>query len=288
MAEDFHKISMTARFTAYMRQYSDIPFAKDVAEYLQADEALETFFREQQLQWEGFLWYAPLMEIRYKSIAALIRKSGIKQVLELASGLSLRGLAMTEDPELTYIETDLEDLTNEKKVLISNLQNKYGFTRTGNHHVSIANAMDPEQLLKAAEPFTPDQPVAVVCEGLLPYLTAEERNTVAQNICALLRQFGGSWITSDFTLKQFAQHRTEQQKEFHRILAEITGRVIWDSAFESEEAMQAFFTSQNLNAEIFKQTEVIPQLVSEQALDDASRQNWERAKPVLRIWSLSL
>lgn len=37
----FEKISLTARLTAYMRQYSDIPFAKDVANLLQAEAAFE-------------------------------------------------------------------------------------------------------------------------------------------------------------------------------------------------------------------------------------------------------
>ena len=34
MAISFEKVSMTAQLAAYMRQFSDIPFARDVAELL--------------------------------------------------------------------------------------------------------------------------------------------------------------------------------------------------------------------------------------------------------------
>lgn len=288
MAGDFQKISMTAKFTAYMRQYSDIPFAKDVATYIRADEALEAAFKEQQTHFDAFMWYAPMLEIRYKSIAELIRKSGIKQVLELASGLSLRGLAMTEDPEITYVESDLEALTQEKIPLVSKLYQKYDLVRSGNHHLTVANAMELEQLWHAVQPFKKDEPIAVVCEGLLPYLSADEQEVIANNICDLLQQFGGVWITSDFTLKQYMQGRSEQQKQFHQLIAQTTGRVIWDSAFESEEAMQAFFKSHQLNAQVFKQTEIVPELASEQALNDSAREFWERVQSVLRVWMLSL
>lgn len=286
--EDFHRISLTAKFTAYMRQFSDIPFAKDVAAYIHANEAVEAQLLKQQTRWEGMMWYAPMLEMRYKSIAELIRKLEIRQVLELASGFSLRGLAMTENPALTYVETDLEALNMEKSALISTLYKKYDLVRTGNHHIATANAMEAGQLLEAARFFRNNQPIAIVSEGLLPYLTEEERETIARNVCGLLKMYGGVWITPDFALKEHMERRSEQQKQFHRLIAEATGRTIWASAFESENAMQAFFKSLDLQAQRQAQAGLVPHLLSEQILGEATSQFWGRVKPILSVWTLKL
>ena len=46
-------------------------------------------------------------------------------MLELASGFSLRGLAVTQDPKVTYVESDLEELTEEKASLVADLRRQY-------------------------------------------------------------------------------------------------------------------------------------------------------------------
>jgi len=46
----------------------------------------------------------------------------------------------------------------------------------------VANALDREELFQAAVHFQYDRPVAVISEGLLPYLTREEKRTLAANI----------------------------------------------------------------------------------------------------------
>ena len=74
MALNFEKVSLTARLTAYMRQYSDIPYAKDVANFLRADEAFEKLLRDHELSPKDLLWYAPILEVRYKNVAETIRK----------------------------------------------------------------------------------------------------------------------------------------------------------------------------------------------------------------------
>src|SRR6185312_10375896 len=88
VAVNFDKISLTAKMTAYMRQYSDIPFAKEVAQQVRAREALEKLLQNSHISPDDLVWYAPIFEVRYKSIAQMIRKSQARQVIELASGLS--------------------------------------------------------------------------------------------------------------------------------------------------------------------------------------------------------
>jgi hypothetical protein len=95
---NFDKISVTAKLAAYMRQYSDIPFAAEIALHIGAAEAFEQLLHDHQIRPADLLWYAPIFEVRYKSIVEVIRQMGVTQILELASGISLRGLAMTQDP----------------------------------------------------------------------------------------------------------------------------------------------------------------------------------------------
>src|SRR5262249_17471721 len=158
-----------------------------------------------------------------KSVAALIRQSGIHQVLELASGLSLRGLAMTQqDADLVYVETDLPGLTEQKLNLNSELCNVHGFSRPRNHHFAVANALDLEQLKAAASVFDPQHPIAVVNEGLLQYLHRDELTQVTQNVSELLRTFGGVWITPDFAIKHDAKYLNEAQRRFRQAIVDET------------------------------------------------------------------
>src|SRR5438132_12770581 len=108
-----------------MRQLSELPCAQEVAQHLRAQEAFERLLREHQMRPEELLWYAPLFEVRYKSIAATLRKLAVSQVLELASGVALRGLAMTRDPSVTYVESDLQELTDAKVSLVATLCRRY-------------------------------------------------------------------------------------------------------------------------------------------------------------------
>jgi hypothetical protein len=145
MTVNFDKIGLTAKLAAYMRQYSDIPFAKDVAQHLRAQEVFEKLLQDNQMSPEDLLWYAPIFEVRYKSVTETIRKSGTRQILELASGISLRGLALTQDPGVTYVESDLEELTDEKASLVSDLRRQYYLATYGNLHLVVANALDRHQ-----------------------------------------------------------------------------------------------------------------------------------------------
>jgi O-methyltransferase involved in polyketide biosynthesis len=232
------------------------------------------------------MWYAPFFEVRYKSIAAAILKSGVKQVLELASGLALRGLTFTRDPEMVYVETDLEGVTEEKQALNATLAKTHGFTPPGNLHLTVANALDPAQLREATRPFRQGEPVAIITEGLLPYLSAEELEAVAGNVRSLLQEAGGLWITPDFMVKTQIENIPESLQRFRRAIADATGRMLHHNAFDSEADMLAFFERMGLRAQILKQADEAPEIVSQETLNAASRQIWDKIKPSLKLWLL--
>jgi len=287
MTVNFEKISLTARLTAYMRQYSDIPFARDVANRLQAEAAFEKLLRDNELSPKDLLWYAPILEVRYKSVAETIRKSRATQVLELASGFSLRGLAMTQNPDITYIESDLEELTDEKASLVDELRRQYRLADCGNLHFVAADALAREQLQSAAKLFRRDQPIAVVNEGLLLYLSASEMTMVARNIRDLLIEFDGVWITPDFSLKQDVKDVSEQQRRFRRLVAAATERTMYDNAFDSDEQLLAFFGGLGLQPQVLNQVDTAPNVVSLDVLK-LSHQILDMAKSKLKLWVLSV
>ena len=284
--ENFDKVSMTATFVAYWRQYTDIPFAKDIAHLINANEKIETFLRLHDITRDEIRWYAPLFEIRHKSIEEMIRKSGIKQVLELASGLSFRGLAFAQDPDISYVETDLDGLTEEKRVLAAALKDKYSLSLNSNFRLAAANALDKFQLQDAISHFKKEQAVAVVNEGLLPYLTTNEMETVAGNIKEILDQFGGIWITPDFSLKENYTEVSAQRIQVRDAIAELTGRRLHSSIFENEEDLSSFLRKMGLQAEVFHQTDLVSSVVSLGGLQlpDSFLQ---KVKPKLKLWVIT-
>ncbi|MGA7162052.1 MAG: class I SAM-dependent methyltransferase [Bacteroidota bacterium] len=284
--ESFEKVSMTAKFVAYWRQYTDIPFAKDVAEFINASEAIESFFKKNQIARSEIRWYAPLFEIRYKSIDEVLRRQKPKQILELASGLSLRGLTMTQNREIVYVETDLEELTNDKRILVSILNRKYVLAGHSNFHLASVNALDARQLQTAIRHFPKKQPIAVVNEGLLPYLTRSEIEIVARNIRDLLTQFGGVWITPDFSLKENSGPISAQRGRIRDILKILTGRQLHRGAFDNEEQLVSFLENLGLHTEQLYQTDLVSSVVSIGALK-ISNTIFEKLKRKLRLWVLT-
>jgi O-methyltransferase involved in polyketide biosynthesis len=282
----FAKISLTAKLAAYMRQFSDVPFAADVAHLLRAEEAFDALLADQGIGPTDLLWYAPVFEVRYKSVARAIAAARVTQVLELASGLSLRGLAMTRDPALTYVESDLEELTDDKIALVAEIQRRHQLPSHGNLHLVAANALDRDQLRTAAARLLRGQPVAVVNEGLLQYLTAAEMETVARNVRELLVERGGVWITPDFSVKDDVRDISDRQQRFRAAVAAATERRMYDNAFADAAALQAFFDRVGFAARVVNQVDEAGEVVSMKALQ-LPPETLERLRPRLKLWILA-
>ncbi len=286
MSRDYSKISLTAKLTAYMRQFTDIPFAKDVAKVVRARKAFDQLLHGRNISLDDLLWYAPILEARYKSIGEMIKRSGARQVLELASGLSLRGLAATNDEHITYIETDLDDITQEKKTLIAEIVRLHRLPARPNFHLVAANALELDSLHAAIEgKFHPGEPIAVVQEGLLQYLTATETEKVAVNIRALLEKFGGVWITPDLTLTADATDVTEQQRQVRELVADATEVTMYNNAFTNTEHLNNYFNRLGFQVEVYNQLYLTTHLHSADLIP--SRQ-LDELKPRLRLWLLRL
>jgi O-methyltransferase involved in polyketide biosynthesis len=238
------KISPTAKLVAYWRRFSDIPFSKDIADLFEVEKAVEAIFNTQASSTFDDL-LVPLVEIRYKCLQNIILESKAQQVLEFASGISLRGLAMTiKDPQLTYIETDLADLNSEKLTLVQKIMQRNNLIKPNNLFFEPVNILHKKDIASVLNKFNLDKPIIIINEGLFQYLNHDEKREAALNIKPILKRSGGMWVTPDFDSKQEHLGRDIDKEHFAPIMNAITkstGRSFLENSFESEAAIFSFF-----------------------------------------------
>lgn len=253
----YEKIGPTAWGVAYQRTLSDIKYAKEIF------QRLETLIGRAMEEEKKYLveaknsGLAPLFEARYKLTNHLLDKTGFDQILEIAAGLSPRGLEYTErDPSLQYVELDLPDMIAQKQTIVKKLAGK-----RDNLHLEPGNALDLDSLWKATKHFQP-RPIAIITEGLLRYLNFAQKATVAKNIHALLEKFGGVWITPDMALKKMAKKQTRDQQDHNKRILDLAGINIAQNSFESLPGAQKFFEDLGFTVETHGFAEVADQLTS--------------------------
>lgn len=287
MSADASLISVTAKLAAYYRQFSDIPFATEVAKRIGADEAFDRILREHGLSRDKLTFYAPMFEARYKSITQLILASGASQVLELASGYSLHGFDLTRNREIQYVETDLPDVVATKLGLLDDLRRQHGIPPVPLHVVTAADALDLEQVRAAAAGLDRRRPLTVLCEGLILYLSKAETERLATNIHGLLGEFaGGCWITPDFTFRAEARGLPPERVRLREAITGVTQRQVDASAFEDERDLAAFLNRARFDVEVRSQVDETPSFASIDALG-LSPALIERLRGVLRLWVMT-
>jgi O-methyltransferase involved in polyketide biosynthesis len=287
MPADPSLISVTAKLVAYYRQFSDIPFAKDVARLIGADDAVEQILREHQLDRAVLTFYAPMFEARDKSLTHLIRQYGASQVLELASGYSLRGLDLTRGGTIRYVEIDLPEVVATKRRLLDDIRQQHAIAPSPLHTVSVANALDYGQLRAAAAVFDPRKPLLILCEGLIGYLTREEVERLAMNAKTLLDECaGGWWLVPDFSFRAEIRDLPPERVRLREAVTGITLRQLDASAFEDRDTLHAFLNRVGFDVHVRSQVDDTPSFSSIAALG-LSPASVERLRPLLRLWVMT-
>lgn len=260
---NYEKIGPTAWGVAWHRSLSDIKYAKEIFdeldEVVKPTEQTEIEYMESARESK----IAPQIEARYKLIDKLMMENKTDQVLELAAGLVGRGLAMTEeDSSLQYVEVDLPEMAKNKRALLRNFFSKGKAEPQEGLHIEDGNALDRDSLFAATKYFK-DKPITVIHEGLLRYLNFEEKKTVANNVHALLEKFGGTWITSDITLKRvLSGERQEERDDNRKRVFALSGIDIGANTFESEDDAKRFFEELGFSVARHGFMEVVDELVS--------------------------
>ncbi|MCI9280813.1 MAG: hypothetical protein HFI49_00940 [Bacilli bacterium] len=227
MNNNFEEISPTAIVTSYPRTFTDIPYEKEIYNWIK-DNCDTNLLLYKNL--------APEIEARYKLINKLIDKSKINQILELAAGYSSRGLIYSKKG-YTYIEIDLESVSQNKKKILEKIEENI----PQNLNIISGNVLINDDFDKCKKYLEDSNPVIVVNEGLLRYLSFEEKRVVAENIYDILNEYNGIWITSDVTPKKFIKSQNNALQNFNKNLSNITSRNNLNDRFENINHIKDFF-----------------------------------------------
>ncbi|MEI2703098.1 MAG: class I SAM-dependent methyltransferase [Baekduia sp.] len=166
--------------------------------------------------WQGRLMYAgiepamalsrltggpslePYLLARHRAIDTLLERSitddGISQVLEIAAGMSARGLRFTRrhGDALDYIEADLPAMAARKQAALDRI----GVTAGGPRVVAV-DALAPGDLEALTAGLDPDRGLVVITEGLTSYLTPDALDGLWQRIAAIAAAFSKGRYLAD-------------------------------------------------------------------------------------------
>ena len=180
-------------------------------------------------------------ESRYWSIDQLLKIAGCKNILELSSGYSLRGLDLcAKDKSIHYIDTDLPEVVATKQRMIDHLQ--LGNGSNGKFQLLPLDALNEVAFNSIIDSFG-DGPVTIVNEGLLMYLNIEEKKRLCKTIHTTLSQRGGCWITADIYVRRLAGVITSIPQSKGEV-AFMEQHHVEENKFESYDAAEAFFKEQ--------------------------------------------
>jgi len=192
---NFNSISPSARSLMLLKGHTNIPYARQTAELLVSPDKYVPDLKSRDLT----LWARVLhFENRYMSIDQLIEDLSIKNILELSSGFSFRGLEITGKRKVHYVDTDLREVIDIKKAFVSELQKSP--VREGILELISLNVLDENQFRDVGALFN-DGEIIILNEGLLMYLDMDEKEKLCRTIHSLLEERGGYWITADVYIK---------------------------------------------------------------------------------------
>jgi O-methyltransferase involved in polyketide biosynthesis len=233
-ADRFSTISPSAKSLLLVKARTSVPYANEAARLLWGDEAVDA---KSQTVGDS---RARHFELRARSLDDALRDVGATRILELAAGLSFRGLAMAEREGVHYVDTDLREMVETKSSLISKL---HPTPLAGHLALRVLNALDAGGLKRAVDELPPG-PVAIVHEGLLMYLDDGEKAQLAASLRDALLDRGGWWITADVYMRSeghlFREKRTKEFLEKHRVE---------EKKFADRTAAQGFFESNGFSIE---------------------------------------
>ena len=241
---DHSKISPTAKITAYWRSLTDIPYSKEIEEAVDAERTAKEMLGE-RITTMGSL-SPTIFEVRYKSINAGIKRVGTSNVMELASGLSPRGLEIASSGGI-YVGTDLPDMHAESSAIIKRIAAR-DCVPIASLHLQAANVLDKQELEDAAAYFNGER--FVVCnEGLLMYLDREEKARMAKILHGILLKSGGCWMTTDIVFRiiresiatLFGPQAKEAIRPALKKIMDQTGRDILANDFDDKSKALRFY-----------------------------------------------
>ena len=233
MEKDFSTVSPSAVGLLLLKTFADIPFARQAAEYMFVQDAINQTAEKLQTS-NAAAWRLLHFESRYKTLSEALERLNITNIIEISSGFSFRGLEMTcKDENVYYVDTDLPGIMSTKTAVLNNLVQPL----PANFSIAPLNVLD-EKAFTAIASGLPPGPLAIVNEGLLVYLNLEEKQQLCSIIAGILRERGGYWVTGDIYVRQRVKvEYDENTKKF------LDAHSVEENKFENYLDAEKFFTS---------------------------------------------
>jgi O-methyltransferase involved in polyketide biosynthesis len=215
-ARDYSTISPSAKALLLVKAHTTLPYAREVAKALFGDAAVDAASSDPAAELRQMHF-----ELRARSLDDALGAIGANRVLEIAAGLSFRGLAMAVRENVVYVDTDLPEIASIKADLVAGL---HSGPLAGSLRIQALDALDAESFRRTVRQI-PSGPLAIVHEGLLMYLGEQEKMRLAASVREALLERGGAWITADVYVRSevhlprdesterfLAEHRVEENK----------------------------------------------------------------------------
>lgn len=247
----FESISPSAKSLLLTKALTNIPFAKEAAGLIWGDISIQDI--QKRLSSIGFLMRLIHFEKRYSSIDKALIEIGIKNIIELSSGFSFRGLSMCKDPGVFYIDTDLPEIIESKKRILLDLTKKFCNYPTDNLLLKALNALDKTAFTETINYFSTG-PVTIVNEGLLIYLNEDQKRRVCTIIHDLVRKKGGYWITADIYIKKNPEDAEINDFYDDKGKGFLSEHQVEENKFESFKAAELFF--KDCGFDVYKKIEI--------------------------------
>ena len=197
-------LSVTALYTAGAWAWGAMPCAElvadqDTARVFRVVNAALAIARVLRLEAAPL---APSLLHRHAAIDHLLgawthassRESPRRRVLELAAGLSRRGITFSRDPAIAYIEVDQPGVLAKKRALLERTDAGRAALARSNFRLLAGDVTT----LALDEACPPDgAPLFVIAEGLMMYLDADAQRALCRAVAARLARGGGGRFVFD-------------------------------------------------------------------------------------------
>ena len=129
---------------------------------------------------------------RYRITNRLFEILKMTTFMDIGCGFTQRGIELSKKKGTTYYGIDLPSVTERMIPAVTSVIGAVHVYNRITYHT--ADATDLNALRSVIHGRSP---LFISTEGLMMYLTVPEAISVTDNICSLLEEFGGVWVTAD-------------------------------------------------------------------------------------------
>jgi hypothetical protein len=233
----FDPVSPTAKVVGYLRGRD--PRLRIAPELSMEEEGKQILANHCAIDESTLECMSGLFQSRHHAVNVAIAATGTKQILELAAGISPRGLQWARSmPGTIYVESDLPSLMIRKAKLLRNHILKSPELNVGHLHCCTVDVLDLSSWQKPFEAIDVESPFVIVSEGLLLYFTKAELSQFMQHMREFLKRYPMAlWIT-DFVTRNDLQNLIEIHPGVAQAVRQtfaLTGRsVVGENPLENE------------------------------------------------------